>query len=581
MLLTSVVSSQPMLGVTVSKTICTFLITLAIWRLLRRFIIKSAFDNLPGPPSRSWLFGNIPQLFTPNGWNFHHSILKRYGRAIKLRGVLGEQLLVTFDPKALHYILVKDQHIYEGSSAFIERNRQLLGEGLLSTRGEQHRKQKKMLNPVFSINHMREMSERTRCRLCCKFSLMIGSVPLFYEVTERLRATLKTKLANGPQEIDALHWMTRTALELIGQSGMGYSFDNLSGDDDIHPYSVSVKKFVPLGGGPVGFLVNQFVFPFAIKFNFPRLKRFLVECLPFQRAREFVKVIDVMHHTSIEIINAKKKALTSPNPEVVAEMMSKKDIISILMKANVTASKQDQLSDEEVLGQVSEQMTTFVFAGMDTTSSALSRTLWLLATHQDVQQRLREEIRGAQEDGQLSYDQLVSLPYLDAVCRETLRVYPPINLAPMRMARQDMILPFSKPIFDSTGKQVSEVFIPAGTNIIISVLGANCNPDLWGPDSYEWKPERWLSPLPKAVEDAHMPGIYSHLMTFLGGGRACIGFKFSQLEMKVVLSVLLSSFKFAMAEKEISWKMNGIAGPTVAGEDEMHPQLPLLMRLVE
>jgi len=65
---------------------------------------------------------------------------------------------------------------------------------------------------------------------------------------------------------------------------------------------------------------------------------------------------------------------------------------------------------------------TLVFAAMDTTSSALSRILQLLATHPHTQQRLREEIQEAQMNGQLNYDQLVSLPYLDAVCRETLRV---------------------------------------------------------------------------------------------------------------------------------------------------------------
>lgn len=59
---------------------------------------------------------------------------------------------------------------------------------------------------------------------------------------------------------------------------------------------------------------------------------------------------------------------------------------------------------------------------MDTTSSALSRILHLLTKYPDVQERLREEIQEASKGGQLSYDQLVSLPYLDAVCRETLRV---------------------------------------------------------------------------------------------------------------------------------------------------------------
>lgn len=59
----------------------------------------------------------------------------------------------------------------------------------------------------------------------------------------KLRTTLKTKLKDGSQEVDILRWMSRTALELIGQSGMGYSFDKLAEEDASHPYSESMKKF--------------------------------------------------------------------------------------------------------------------------------------------------------------------------------------------------------------------------------------------------------------------------------------------------------------------------------------------------
>lgn len=67
---------------------------------------------------------------------------------------------------------------------------------------------------------------------------------------------------------------------------------------------------------------------------------------------------------------------------------------------------------------------TLTFAAMDTTSAALSRILFLLAHHQDVQDKLRQEIREARKEhgGDLAYDQLVALPYLDAICRETLRL---------------------------------------------------------------------------------------------------------------------------------------------------------------
>jgi len=60
---------------------------------------------------------------------------------------------------------------------------------------------------------------------------------------------------------------------------------------------------------------------------------------------------------------------------------------------------------------------------MDTTSSALARIFWILAQHQDAQNRLRIEIREAKQDGNdLTYDQLEKLHYLDAICRETLRL---------------------------------------------------------------------------------------------------------------------------------------------------------------
>ena len=60
---------------------------------------------------------------------------------------------------------------------------------------------------------------------------------------------------------------------------------------------------------------------------------------------------------------------------------------------------------------------------METTASAVTRCLECLAQHQEVQDRLRLEIRQEKlKQGNLSYDDLVNLPYLDAICRETLRL---------------------------------------------------------------------------------------------------------------------------------------------------------------
>ena len=61
------------------------------------------------------------------------------------------------------------------------------------------------------------------------------------------------------------------------------------------------------------------------------------------------------------------------------------------------------------------------------------------------------------------------------------------------------------------GTLASSVPIPKGTRIIPNVVACNRDPALWGPDAAVWRPERWLEPLPREVEDAHIPGVYSHL----------------------------------------------------------------------
>ena len=61
------------------------------------------------------------------------------------------------------------------------------------------------------------------------------------------------------------------------------------------------------------------------------------------------------------------------------------------------------------------------------------------------------------------------------------------------------------------GTLISELPIPKGTGLVVGVLGHNTNTALWGPDAKEWKPERWLAPLPDALNEAPVPGVYANL----------------------------------------------------------------------
>ncbi|KAK7038699.1 hypothetical protein VNI00_010583 [Paramarasmius palmivorus] len=416
-------------------------------------------------------------------------------------------------------------------------------------------------------------------------------VPTFNQITLTLRDSLAKKVQNGTQEVELLSWMSRTALELVGQSGLGYSFDSLTDEECAHPYSQALKGLLLLLS--VTFWPRTYIFPWLVKLIPAPILRSLSFYWPSANLRHGRELADYMWKLSTEIYQEKIRALNQGDETVVEQIGTGKDIMSVLINENMKASDEDKLDENELIGQVHFQdvlrknfslaVSTLIFAAMDTTSSALGRTLLLLAENPAVQSRLREEIIEARQENQgedLGYDELVSLPYLDSICRETLRLYAPVPRL-MRTAVKDTILPLSTPVIGTDGSVITEIPVPSGTNVHISIMGSNRNEALWGPDALEWKPERWLNPLPNVVSEAKIPGVYSHLMTFNGGGRSCIGFKFSQLEMKVVLAHLVETFEFTPSSKKIDWHYAAVSNPYVREEGSNRVQLPIQMSLVK
>ena len=84
-------------------------------------------------------------------------------------------------------------------------------------------------------------------------------------------------------------------------------------------------------------------------------------------------------------------------------------------------------------------------------------------------------------------------------------------LAIIGRATVDTVLPLHEPVRGKDGTLITEVTVPQGTVAILNLWACNTNKAIWGEDALEWKPERWLSPLPQAVSDAHIPGVYSNL----------------------------------------------------------------------
>nr|VWO98254.1 Non-specific serine/threonine protein kinase (EC [Ganoderma boninense] len=429
--------------------------------------------------------------------------------------------------------------------------------------------------PSFLTLDVKEAAIRQAWKFWANHAKTYGPVSLIYGLPRAQKAIGTRVPADGTAEVlDVNGWMARITLEMLGQAGLGYSFDNFV-EDSTDPFGESLRMFFPAQNRFV--LFGLLVMILSHFMSDATLRRFF-SIIPHKGLRDIMDISATMRRRSQEIIEEKKAALRMGDDVMLQEVGEGKDLMSICLRANMTASEAERLSDEELIAQ----MSTFTLAGMDTTSNALSRILHLLAQHPDAQEKLRAELIAAQGgpdgdgDASLSYDALDKLPYLDAVCRETLRLFAPVGLSG-RMATRDLVIPLANPVRGRDGKDIHEVVIPKRMVVLMHYQAINSDPALWGEDAEEWKPERWLAPLPRAVEEARIPGVYANLMTFAAGSRSCIGFKFAQIEMKVVLSVLLPKFSFEVTDQEITWNSAAVIYPTM-GEESSKPEMMLKVK---
>ena len=118
---------------------------------------------------------------------------------------------------------------------------------------------------------------------------------------------------------------------------------------------------------------------------------------------------------------------------------------------------------------------TVLFAGHETTTNALSFLLLELARNPDIQTRLRQEIHRAKAANQgrdFTMTNLEAMPYMQAVVKEALRLHAivPHNY---RKATKDDVVPLATPIQTRSGKIITEIPVPEGTRVILSIAGYN------------------------------------------------------------------------------------------------------------
>jgi len=136
-------------------------------------------------------------------------------------------------------------------------------------------------------------------------------------------------------------------------------------------------------------------------------------------------------------------------------------------------------------------------------------------------------------------------------------------------------------VIDRHGKVHETIRINKGQKLVISIVAMNRDKAIWGEDADDFRPERWES---ISEASSTVPGVWGNMLTFSGGPHACIGFRFSLIEMKVLLFTLVRAFEFDLAvpSKDILKKsgaiVQGLQRPVLATDPNGARQMPMLIK---
>ena len=190
------------------------------------------------------------------------------------------------------------------------------------------------------------------------------------------------------------------------------------------------------------------------------------------------------------------------------------DILSMLMSARDEAEQ--PMSDEELR----DELMSLMFAGHETTATAIAWALYWVHHLPEVKAKLLDEIAslGAAPEPMA----IAKLPYLDAVCKETLRIYPVAMLTFARVVQQPM--------------QLLGYDLEPGKVLMGNIFSVHQREDVY-PDAKQFKPERFL--------EREFTG--GEFVPFGGGARRCIGEALAKFELKLVVATVVSRYQLTLA----------------------------------
>ena len=396
---------------------------------------------------------------------------KRYGKHFTFFAFT-KPYIVVCDPISVRRIL-SDSKVFIKGSDYTENFAVAFGKGLVTSNGEQHRKDRSKFNKLFvktSVSKHMKMINMVTTELIDEMLQPDG---------ELAKSTKGEPNSNGIV-FNIEHYFAILSLRVFCNFAMGQSLGRAKEE--------WLSKVVSNGSFAVGRMITLGLPMWDI---FPA-----VQTIKQSRNMlwEMLKVL----------VDERKK---NPLPEG-----QDGDCLSVMIEENMT--------DQEM----NDHLVTLLSAGHDTTAYFSAYCMYLLSTHQDVQEKLRQEI-AAQMKGrtEVTADDVTEMKYLNYVMQETLRLYAIISNVTRRCTT-------------TTHIKENGVTFPAGSDVLIPMFLINRDPELWE-DPSKFKPERYEG------STGFFTNAKNGFFPFGYGSRTCIGNTLSQMESAVFICHLVQKYE--------------------------------------
>ncbi|KAH8429367.1 cytochrome P450 [Aspergillus melleus] len=420
---------------------------------------------------------------------------------ILFRDLFNSDHLLPTSTAALQDVLSKKSYMFEKPSEVREFTSRILGGGILTVEGEIHKRQRKDITPNFTLRHTRQLASLSWSRT---MELVRG---IASEIGSQAQCGSAMDRGDKSGIVDMNVWATRTTLDIIGIAGLGRDLKTLN------------TSRVALHEAYTAAFTGTWRKSFLYVAMLCRLT-WLIDWIPWRVDERFNQATDYLRRFCRESIEESRR-------EKQSNGISSPDFLTKLIESN-------KFTDDNLV----EQLLAFLAAGHETIAGSLGWSVYLLATHPSIQTVLREELLSCaspEEWAMQSPDittRLERVPLLNAVCNETLRLYPSIPLTP-RVAKQDT--------------SILDCPVPKGTRVMIAPYAINRAPHLWGPTANEFKPERWIDETTGEVNKKGGADSTYAMLTFLHGPHNCMGSGYAKANLRVMVAALVTAFEMELA----------------------------------